>query len=171
MNELEWLRSNRYYEEDIDEAKLKNIFYFTLIWNIFEKTCCGHFAEIGKHPKDIAISLESKINDQIINDIYEYFKNRYILDGSMTDVFHNFKFGKNPDDGKVYKKFVEKTLMHDNSSIKEKTQCLLYIAFRLRNNLYHGIKEVSKLYAQNESFKQINCLLMEIIDARSKQGI
>ena len=54
----------------------------------------------------------------------------------------------------------------ESSSNQEKMEALLRIAFRLRNNLYHGEKEVSKLYDQNENFKQINRLLMALIDAK-----
>ena len=61
----------------------------------------------------------------------------------------------------------------DNKELKEETtnqeklQSLLYIAFRLRNNLFHGSKEVEKLYEQNENFKQINSLLMVIIEQKA----
>lgn len=165
MNELRWLEHNRHYE-NIDESKLKNIFYFTLIWNIFEKECCENFAEIGFHPRCIAEKLTSKINTSVLNDVCGYFKDRYVANNKTKTIFNDFKFGKDANDGKVYKDFVRKTLLANNASNKDKIQSLLYIAFRLRNNLYHGIKEVSKLYDQNENFKQINLLLMEIIDKK-----
>ena len=62
MNELRWLKRNRHYAEDIDEVKLKNIFYFTLVWNVCEKVCCDNFAMINHHPISLAESRQSRID-------------------------------------------------------------------------------------------------------------
>lgn len=166
MNELEWLE--RYYKNSIDETRLRNIFYFTLVWNVFEKECCDNFAKIKKHPKFLAESLHSGIKEQIVNEVFEYFKNRYFPNGSIDEKFQTFQFGRDEHDGKEHKDFVQEKLLNNNSSQKDKIQSLLYITFRLRNNLYHGIKDVSKLDdEQNENFKQINLFLMEVVDKKS----
>ena len=68
---------------------------------------------------------------------------------------------------KLSKEFIQNKLCDSTPSIKDKIQSILYIAFRLRNNLYHGEKDVSTLYDQNENFKQINLFLMEVIDKKS----
>lgn len=167
MNELEWLKANRYYPEDIDESKLKNIFYFTLIWNLFEKECCNSDAKINSDPKEIAEKVYDRIETELLDQVFEYFQNRYVNEGKTNNLFENFKFGKNGNDGKVYKEFVKDKLTEDSEQ-KNKVQALLYIAFRLRNNLYHGIKDVSKLYGQNENFRQINVLMMHIIDVKCR---
>jgi len=54
----------------------------------------------------------------------------------------------------------------ENPSCEEMIEALLKIAFRLRNNLFHGEKQIEKLYEQNENFKQINLLLMNLIENR-----
>ncbi len=166
MNELEWLKSNRYYAEDIDETRLKNIFYFTLVWNIFEKECCNNDAKINSDPKQIAEKVQDKLDTQLTDGVFDYFKDRYIKDGVTNELFNGFKFGKNGSDGEIYKAFVKDKLIMENPTQQEKIQALLYIAFRLRNNLYHGIKNVSRLYEQNENFRQINTLIMSIIDKK-----
>lgn len=164
MNELRWLEHNRHYE-NIDESKLKNIFYFTLIWNIFEKECCGYDGNIREHPENISEAIHSKVNSEKIDTIFGYFQDRYITDAHTNQIFDDFKFSRNTNDND-YKQFVKNSLLSSATTSKDKIKSLLYIAFRLRNNLYHGIKEVSKLYDQNENFKQINLLLMEIIDKK-----
>lgn len=162
MTPKKWLEDNMYYG-NIDEAKLKNIFYFTLVWNIFEKECCNKNALIGTYPKKLAEKLFDKIDVTVVNTIYDYFKNRYIVDSDVNDIFISFDFGKEHA-AIEYKAFVQEKLLSHVPDNKEKLQALLYIAFRLRNNLYHGIKKVEKLYEQNENFKQINTLLMAIVD-------
>ena len=72
-------------------------------------------------------------------------------DGETTSTFDSFEF-KSGDKKDVVKRIL---LEGESSSNQEKMEALLRIAFRLRNNLYHGEKEVSKLYDQNENFKQL----------------
>lgn len=162
MSEKEWLKTNRYYDS-IDESKLENIFYFTFVWNIFEKECCNKKAKIGSHPRNIASNLQTHLSEDVINHIYTYFRDRYVINETVNDIFNSFDFSSH---GQVYKTFVEEKLLNTESSHQDKIQALLYIAFRLRNNLYHGEKEVKKLYEQNENFRQINILLMAIIDKK-----
>ncbi|NCB82579.1 MAG: hypothetical protein EOM38_09305 [Bacilli bacterium] len=166
MNELAWLKRNRHYPEKIDEVKLKNIFYFTLVWNVFEKECCGNDARIKQHPRSLAESRQSRMEQTIVDSVFIYFKDRYFPNGVMDEKFQTFKFGRNENDRSQYKEFVQNKLCDSNPSSKDKIQSLLYIAFRLRNNLYHGIKDISILYDQNDNFKQINLFLMEVVDKK-----
>jgi len=164
--ELKWIKK-RYYYDNINEKRLKNIFYFTLIWNIFENECCNRDAKISTHPKEIAQNING-VSEQKINKIFDYFKNRYITNGTINEIFKSFSFDKN-NTCNTYKKFVKEKLKAQEVTLKEQIQALLYIAFRLRNNLYHGVKDVKKLYEQNENFRQINIFLMEVNDNYSKK--
>lgn len=166
MSELEWLKRNRYYPTDIDETKLKNIFYFTLVWNIFEKECCNNFARMEQHPRYLAESMQLKMDQVIVDSVFKYFKNRYFPNGRVDTKFETFQFGRTANDGRTYKEFVQNKLCDISPSNNDKIESLLYIAFRLRNNLYHGIKDVSGLYEQNENFKQINLFLMDVVDKK-----
>jgi hypothetical protein len=166
MFEKEWFQSNRYYQ-NLDEKKLSSIFYFTLIWNLFEKELCNTFAHISTHPKAEAEKLHSDIDKQTLHAVFAYFKHRYITpDGHTNDLFDSFKFGQNSGDGQPFKEFVRQGLVNSAPSDQEQLQALLYIVFRLRNNLYHGIKDVAKLYEQNENFKQANHLLVACLEAK-----
>ena len=166
MIEKQWLESNRYYSE-LDESKLTSIFYFPLIWNLFEKDCCDNDAAINKHPKEIAKKHTDEVDSELVGGVYSHFLGRYVEGGQTTSLFNNFKFGKNNQDGKVFKDFVIDVLLTPEAG--QQKQVLLYIAFRLRNNLYHGIKDVSRLYEQNENFRQINRLLMALIDMQERR--
>ena len=162
---LKWIQKKYYYNE-FNEQNIKEILYFTLIWNIFENECCDREAKISTHPKEIAQNING-VSEERINQIFDYFKNRYITNETINKIFRNFSFDKN-NTCNEYKKFVKEKLEAQEVTLKEQIQSLLYIAFRLRNNLYHGVKDVKKLYEQNENFRQINIFLMEIIDNYSK---
>lgn len=158
MIEKNWLEKNRFYYQ-IDEGKLHSILYFSFVWNIYEKELCDKDGKIGMHPKDHSRKYAEKLNDSLLSDVFNYFKNRYVLNEHPTGYFNTFEFYSEPIKHEVYG-----CLSNANPSNEEKLQTLLFIAFRLRNNLFHGEKQVEKLYEQNENFKQINKLLMNLID-------
>jgi len=91
--------------------------------------------------------------------VFDYFKNRYVTNGQPTDPYKTFEFKS-----KKIKSDVFGYLSRETPSNEQKLKALLCIAFRLRNNLFHGQKQVDKLYEQNENFKQINLFLMNLIE-------
>lgn len=162
--EIEWLKRDRGYYE-FDPEKLANIFYFSLIWNLFEKAIeevRGKGISIKNSPH-ITQKYSSRIKPEILQICWEHFWKRYIEGGQPKTVFNDFIF--NAGDNKAQ---VIKTLQADNPTEEEKLEAILRIIFRLRNNLYHGEKEVEKLYEQNENFKYANQLLMAILDAEKR---
>lgn len=160
MIEKEWLESNRNYV-DLNELRLTSIFYFPLIWNIFEKELCNKRAYIKPHAKNISRKYAALVNAEVLSNVFSYFKERYISDEQETSLFTNFEF----QDCEIKKETLKILKSSDNTNILQ-LKALLYIAFRLRNNLFHGEKDVNKLYEQNENFKQINLLLMALIDKK-----
>lgn len=160
MTEKHWLEQNRFYYE-IDEARLQSIFYFTILWNIYEKELCGRAGGIGTHPKKHARNLADKIDQNMLAEVFNYFKNRYVLNGEPTYHFITFEFNKDEIKAEVFE-----CLSSGNPSSEDKLKALLCIAFRLRNNLFHGEKEVEKLYEQNENFRLVNLILIELINSK-----
>ncbi|MDP3777543.1 MAG: hypothetical protein CTY35_04835 [Methylotenera sp.] len=160
MPEKEWLANNRFYYP-IDDAKLQSIFYFSLIWNIYEKELCNKDGRIGNHPNEHSKNYAGKVDQRLLSSVFEYFKNRYIASGQPTEQFITFEFKS-----ELIKSEVLNCLTMENPSCEEMIEALLKIAFRLRNNLFHGEKQIEKLYEQNENFKQINLLLMNLIENR-----
>lgn len=158
MTEKLWLEQNRYYYQ-IDEARLHSIFYFSLIWNVYEKELCDKDGKIRQHSEEHSETFSEKLDTNFLADVFDYFKNRYVLNGEKTHHFENFEFNSEPIKAQVFG-----YLSSANPSNTEKLKALLCIAFRLRNNLFHGEKHIEKLYEQNENFRQINLLLMCVID-------
>lgn len=160
MSEIDWLQINRYYS-DLDENKLKSIFYFSIIWNIYEKELCKTHGSIGSHPKKHSNDYCNTVDQEHLNSVFAYFKKRYISNGEPSNHYVTFEFNSEPIKAEVFE-----LLSGENPTNKHKLKALLCIAFRLRNNLFHGLKQVDKLYAQNENFRQINLLLMNLIDLK-----
>ena len=162
ISEKNWIKNKCYYSK-LNESKIKHILYFGLIWSIFEDEVYSNSAQINKS-SEIAISLSNQLETSSkgkITRIWNYFLNRYVnVDGSIKQSFTNFKFNNN--DGK---QFVIDTLQKQKTaSYQEKAEAIMRIIFRLRNNLLHGQKDVSKLYEQNSNFKNANLFLMLLVD-------
>lgn len=161
MTEKHWLEQNRFYYQ-IDETRLHSIFYFSLIWNAYEKELCDKVGKIRQHSEDHSVAFAEKLNPNLLAGVFDYFKNRYVSNNGLpTEHFNTFEFQVEQIKAEVFE-----CLSGANPSSEEKLKALLCIAFRLRNNLFHGIKDVEKLYEQNENFRQINLLLMALIDAK-----
>ncbi len=158
MTEKYWLERNRFYYQ-IDEARLQSIFYFSLIWNIYEKKLCNKYGIFKVHPNEHSQKYSEKIDSDILNTVFAYFKNRYVSNGKPTEHYISFEFKSESIKSEVFE-----YLNSENPVNEQKLKSLLLIAFRLRNNLFHGEKEVERLYEQNENFSQINFLLMNLID-------
>lgn len=157
--EKQWLASRIFYQ-DIDESRLTSIFYFTLIWNIFERAFCNRDAKINVYAPCLALDYAGRI-EQKLNYAWIYFHQRYVANNGPTHLFYSFEF--KPKDKKDV--VLETLIKNETATPVEKLEVQLRIIFRLRNNLYHGEKEAARLYEQNENFRQANLLLMAIIDA------
>lgn len=162
MFEKNWIKT-KYYYDSLQESKISNILYFGLIWSIFEDEVCNNNAKIDSS-RSLSLKLVNALDSTsktTISKIWNYFTNRYINeDGSVKEMFTSFKFNQNDD-----KQFVEYALKkRKNASYEEKSEAILRIVFRLRNNLLHGEKDVSALYSQNENFKNANKFLILFID-------
>ena len=55
-------------------------------------------------------------------------------------------------------------LLENEKDIVNIVYALLTIAWRLRNNLFQGIKYISEFKEQNENFKTVNQVLAKITD-------
>jgi hypothetical protein len=88
---------------------------------------------------------------------HHYFRNRYVANGQTTEIFNSLTFKDNDN-----KPLVRQTLLSQSPLQAEKTEALLRIIFRLRNNLMHGGKKPEIFYEQDKNFKHANAFLMDI---------
>jgi hypothetical protein len=159
FKEETWLEGQSFFQK-LEEEKLKSIFYFSLIWNLFEKICCGGEAKMADHPAQISNRYAEQCTE-VINPVWNHFFNRYIENGRPTATFQNFEF--KPRDNKPLVEAILK--LNERATNTEKLETLLRIAFRLRNNLFHGTKEIGRqLYEQKQNFFFINMLLANLIE-------
>jgi hypothetical protein len=150
----------------VKPPEISNVLYFALVWNIFEDELIGakENAEMGKAKslnlvkiKDAVEQLHQvrplEINE--FSELLERIKSRYVTDGNLNG---NFVFYFRPSEIHV-EQLLKEVLLGTKTNANDVVFALLSIAWRLRNNLFHGIKFVWELKEQNDNFGVINQLL------------
>lgn len=157
---IDWL--NGYFRTaHVDFNELRPVLTFALIWNLFETKACKRFA----NPASIRTSVDSaELQGRLARDRYspyvEYFRTRYFDEfGNANNFFLGLAL-TNSD----HRLIVERTLRGETQDLNNIVYALLLIAHRIRNNLFHGNKEVSLLHTQTELFRVINGLLVDYIE-------
>ncbi len=139
------------------------LFEFAVIWNILEKKKMRNHASIEK----VSRFVEKMQNIENINitEIFEYFKNRYT---NNTDHLNLFKALRWIDKEKDKKDETYRILTLENPIDKDKIKAILYIIFRLRNNLFHGEKSILTIDQQRETFNLVNSFLLDILETPNR---
>lgn len=139
------------------KRKRSFIFNFAMIWNLFEDRCMGKKAQISK-VNNLVESLIS-INNLEVDAIFDYFKDRYKVFDNIYDT-ENLLWKEHEY---TYRNFVIEKFRDTQCSHQNKIKAVLYIIFRLRNNLFHGEKDIAIINEQKQTFVLVNKFLMDLI--------
>lgn len=88
-----------------------------------------------------------------------YFRNRYFNQGGFTEHFQGLMLRQNDSP-----ELVSAVLRGDNSNDSDAVSALLIIVFRLRNNLFHGVKWAYGIRGQLGNFTNASTVLMAALD-------
>lgn len=162
VDEISWINRHLGIGCDLDYEQMKPILCFSLIWNLFETEACQRNAT----PKSIRESVNhANESNWLSTDKYKkfvsYFRERYYLADKMKfdELFDRLLLTD-----KASQKVVEQALTANSDSLANTVYALLLIAHRVRNNLFHGNKDVSSLPQQADLFTTINALLTTYLE-------
>ncbi len=147
----------RYFggEARLDYDQLRPVLCFSLIWNLFETVACCRQANPTSIRKAVDDAVESGHLNQVTYSKYvDYFRERYLHDGNIDHVFAVL-FMEHADSKTV----VRGVLLREMPDLNNIVYALLLIALRIRNNLFHGNKELETLHTQIDLFRVVNRLL------------
>lgn len=162
MRETEFIKQiSSFYDCEMRDILLKFLLYF----NVFEnKFLCGESENSDNLRKIIS---NNSINIESTHQIYDFFVERYvqngIINGCFADLFYLRENGKYRDE-ETRTKIIE-NLKSNTSDKVTKTFTSLVIAYRFRNNLYHGNKSILHLDSYKECFNETNYFMESIIDS------
>ena len=150
----EWI--NNKFGTNFSDADLASIKDFSLIWNVFENIICNNSFSIAKVERQIA-NRSFEIN--LFQNIFDYFKDRYVLNGDFTSKF-SYMYFRSGD----RKELVEQVLIGNNICTNDIILSITIIVYRFRCNLTHGLKNIQDIDQQRENFKIANLFLTTFID-------
>lgn len=154
----------------LDHDQIDSILSFSLIWNLFEARICGKFASVRRIRDEVDRADKS---GRLQRDIYEqylnYFKNRYGPDGAgaleeLTPTGPDLRRNVREANATV-RAVIEGVFQDPHPDTADMVNALLLIAYRMRNNFFHGSKNIQNLPRQVELFRVVNSLLSTFIDA------
>ncbi len=139
-----WVREHVQGAEGLTADTWRAVSGFTVLWNIFEAKKCGREASIRQIEKSAGSLGEGFVFPAELVESRDYWTDRYIDNGKTNSRFDALKLDHRVD----RKTFVKDILLNPASPPLETFTALLLIAYRLRNNLFHGEKEIPSLNEQ-----------------------
>lgn len=160
MTPIDWLCAKAVGFNDLTDDERAAIMHFLLLWSLFESEAL--------HANASASSILALVHKWASNGRLNiapfamnlaYFRNRYFNQGVFTEYFQGLNLRQNdsPD-------LVGAVLKGENTNDADTVSALLIIVFRLRNNLFHGIKWAYGIRNQLDNFTNANTALMAALD-------
>ena len=157
------------------EQKIKSVLVFTIFWNLLEADpCFTNWVTLWKlENSDLHTKILTNLDEEeksSLNDCILFFSQRNRLslhckDHKEENKWQSYQLKMKKiweEQDKIKKQQLIK------SSLKEYLKICLFIIYRLRNNLFHGIKQLSDLTDQNALFKVDNRFLSVVIASLRK---
>lgn len=152
-----WLST--YLETPINADEIQQVLSFCLIWNLFESKVCGCSANPTKIMDAVASLPSEKKQVTHFQISLDFFRSRYFPNGHEDPRFTDLNFRSADNE------CLARSVLNGSSSDPTAViQCLLLVVWRLRNNLFHGMKDLSHLTDQNENFEHANKILTSFLD-------
>jgi len=119
---------------------------FTMMWNLFEGVLCGNHANIREFER-IAQELSggqlSTEETASLDECLAFWSFRYRTPEGFASRFDRLNFRPNDK-----RNLVEEVLSGTRHELSDRALALMIIAYRLRNNLFHGLKTIKTLNNQ-----------------------
>lgn len=138
-----WLVANCADARALTPEALQAVSSFTLMWNLFESTVCDNEAKVSTFD-NIAEAIAN--GGQLPNEISEglrFWKDRYWTGTGFNTVFDGLEFRE-----KDREELVKAVLSGVQTDPRSQLLATMIIVYRLRNNLFHGLKTIAMLNDQ-----------------------
>lgn len=149
----DWIQST--YSVDIKDPKFEGYRDFLLLWSILEGDL---FQTDFKRNLNYKVKLV-RYDEHILDSTIQFFRDRYISpDHNINSKFNSLKIRNERD-----KKKIEAVLLGIEKSETERVKACLYIIYRLRCHLFHGVKGIISMDDQYETFRKSIAFLLSCL--------
>ncbi|WP_273854436.1 hypothetical protein [Serratia liquefaciens] len=152
----------------ISPTTFEAIHRFTLLFSLFEAkllNCEGSQGKSGQYATDFIAS--GLVDVAHLDSSYGYFENRYSDANHGKGRYQTLCGNRGGELGNVVNKIINSA----SPSIEEKLTACLFIAFRLRNNLFHGPKWLYNIAYQVDNFDAASHIIQSILRISRHNGV
>lgn len=155
-----WLEERAPGFQHLPEPDRRAIYDFAFLWSLFESQIMENFARADRIRERVdAWSADDTLGADLYDEELAYFRNRYIVDGALSNHFPYLDLRKSD-----HPELVQAVVEGANNDPRDRMLALLMIVWRLRNNLFHGAKWAYELRDQRSNFIHANSVLMRLLD-------
>lgn len=163
FNAAAWIAKNTDRGTYLTDAAQQAVANFTTMWNLFESIHCNNRASV----RTFEAALKHYHPDQVAEATVEMFRTcllfwqkRYYTPDGFSPLFNRLNFRQNDR-----KDVVEKVLANNVHDSQAEMLAVMIIIYRLRNNLFHGLKFIDMLNDQVENLTNASRCLAAIMEA------
>jgi hypothetical protein len=159
MEPIAWLEANVPGFSELPEEERRAISHFALLWSLFEARALQTSASASKILSVVhEWAAQGRLKSEAFAESLRYYRQRYFTNGQPTEYFAGLNLRKtdNPT-------LVQEVLTGTNNNPADAVAGLLIVVYRLRNNLFHGVKWAYGIQGQRSNFEHANQTLMSAL--------
>ena len=159
----EWLAEYHNVDlQDIDNIlKDEQATTYLLVWSIFEQDIFNGYMRINEI-QTVSGKFENYYVNLDVDDIAQKFHSRYQDNNNYRHLVHK-------QDNANFRSIIGKQF--EDVTEKEKLTMLFFVAYRYRNNIFHGNKNVKAWTCYTEQIQDCITFITAIIDLNKKEQV
>lgn len=156
----EWLRARVPGYQELRGAERDAVASFLHFWALFEGRLLdesagpGKICDLAARWRDDGLARSAPVRSALI-----YWRRRYFAGGTPNARFESLLFRSNDRE-----ELVQAVMAEERGDAESIVAAVLLIIYRLRNNLFHGLKWQYGLADQEGNFRHANEVLMEVLE-------
>lgn len=163
MNPIDWLCEKAPGFKDLSNDERAAIMHFSLLWSLFEAEALNTNASANNILALIRKwESDGRLNPTSFAPGLVYFRNRYFNHATVTEHFDGLHLRQNDSP-----ELVGAVVKGENTNPADCVAALLIIVFRLRSNLFHGVKWAYGIHGQLDNFKNANSTLIAALETNN----
>ena len=157
MSAFDWLQQYAPGMPQLTSDERAAISDFSIFWSLFESRALGNAASAQRMLQTTNNWRDGgTLTAQTFAPHLAYFRERYFHEGHETPHFAHLHLRDND-----MIPLVRSVLQGKSEGLAEDSAVVLFVVYRFRNNLFHGIKWTYALQGQLENFLHANAILMK----------
>ena len=155
-----WIAANCVGANHLHPETVDVVSNFTLMWNFFEGVACDNRANIRTFERLSEEIGQHGVQIEGLEEAVKFWTFRYWTGSEFRDRFDGLHFRANDR-----RDHVEAVLRGEKTDQTSKLLAVMILVYRLRNNLFHGIKTVDMLNDQAVNLDMACKTLAAVLEA------